>query len=388
MTTATPQLMINRSSLPLRLMLLAGFTVLLMASCKPTVPRKYIQPRKMEKILFDYHLAMATAANEYQYSEDIRWLQAQYREKVFAKHGITQEQFDESMVYYYRHADRLNKIYKNLQERFSDEGAKLGVSIKQSGTELPTSGDTANIWKGERTRMLLPYKPHNLYSFNQKIDTTFHAGDQLALHFDATFICQDGPHDATAYLIVRYNNDSIATQMRRISNTMHYMMTINDPHKTGIKEVKGYFIMPHSLADLGSNNYRVIYLYDIHLVRTRPSDNPQEEEKPTSTIINEGGDSSPDLLHSEEGMGEELVTSEDMPGVNRSKPHRAQGEHQWNIANPNSGRKTPDKQRVSEPPPPGGKGLPPSRIKQGRPGYEPQTVPAEDNSQSRERISH
>lgn len=369
----------------LRLLLLAGLTVLLMASCKPTVPRQYIQPRQMEKILYDYHLAMATAANEYQYSEDIRWLQAQYREKVFAKHGITQQQFDESMVYYYRHADRLNQIYKNLQERFSKNGAELGVSITQQGGELPTEGDTANIWKGEKTLLLLPYKPHNIYSFSQKIDTSFHAGDQMALHYDVTFICQDGPRDGTMYLVVRYKNDSIATQMRRINNTTHYMMMVNDPNKVGIKEVSGYFVLPHSLAEVGNNSYRIAYVYDIHMIRTRPSDKPQEEQ--VTNIINEGGESSPDLLHSEEGQGEQLVTSEDVPDVDRSRPHRAQGEHQWNITNPNRRRQMPEKQRDAAPPPVGDKVRPQqSLIKRGRPGYEAQTVPAEDNAQSREKV--
>ncbi len=313
-------------------------SALLLISCKPTVPGRYIQPDDMEDLLYDYHLAMATAAAEYRQSIDIRQLQEQYRKKVFEQHGITQAEFDESMVYYYRHADRLNNIYKNLSQRFSDDGEALGVSITPHGSQIPTTGDTANVWRGDNTHVLLPYKPHNIYSFRINADTAFHAGDQLSLNFNAVFIYQDGPRDATAYLVVRYNNDSIATQMRRITSSTRYSMFVTDAHKVGIKEVSGYFIMPHSLAELSSNSFRIVSLYDIHMVKTRAGSKPATIEKGDAETVTPSTDQPVNTQQAQEGMGEEEVFSDDMPGNERSKPHRAQGNNSWKIANPHSQR--------------------------------------------------
>lgn len=306
-------------------------TLLLLVGCKPTVPRRYLQPDDMEDLLYDYHLAMATAATEYQRSIDIRQLQDEYRRKVLAKHGITQAQFDESMVYYFRHADRLNDIYKRLGQRFADDGAALGVNIARKGTDLPATGDTANVWKGDNTCTLLPYKPHNVYTFSIKADTTYHPGDQLALNFDVAFIYQDGPRDATAYFIVRFANDSTATQMRRINTTSHYSLTVTDQFKAGIKEVKGYFIMPQSLADLGSSSYRVISLYDIHLVRTHPGSKPPANEADgngAATNLSSPAES-PVLQQAEEGAGEQSVVPVGNQNIDRSQPHRSQGGNHW-----------------------------------------------------------
>ena len=39
----------------------AVFMLGMIVACKPSIPRKYIQPDKMEKILYDYHLAQGIA---------------------------------------------------------------------------------------------------------------------------------------------------------------------------------------------------------------------------------------------------------------------------------------------------------------------------------------
>ena len=84
------------------------FGVLLLMGCAPSVPGKYIQPGEMEDILYDYHIAEAMA-NDYESRRDTLLMRV-YKAAVLKKHGYSEAEFDSSMVYYMRHADRLHHI--------------------------------------------------------------------------------------------------------------------------------------------------------------------------------------------------------------------------------------------------------------------------------------
>lgn len=318
----------------LRLCLIAGMAALLLAGCRPSVPRQYIQPGQMENLLYEYHLSMTVAANERTTGADIQQLQAEYRQEIFRKHGITQQDFDKSMAYYYRHADRLKQMYGNIGRRLSNQAAALGVNVAKRGRELPTTGDTANVWNGDENILLMPYRPHNLYTFSIKADSSYHAGDKVELNFNATFIYQDGPHDATAYIVVRFNNDSTATQMRRLNNTADYSMAIADNNKAGIKQIQGYFIMPQALADPGTSSYRVVSLHNVHMVRTHPTSKPVDAEQKTQQTVISSGSDAPDLVRAAEGEGEQLISPDNAVPVDHRTPQRAQSDHQWKTTRP------------------------------------------------------
>lgn len=41
-------------------------------------------------------------------------------DSIFKKHGVTREQFDESMAYYMRHSDKFEVIHKRVVERLDE----------------------------------------------------------------------------------------------------------------------------------------------------------------------------------------------------------------------------------------------------------------------------
>lgn len=41
-------------------------------------------------------------------------------DSIFAKHGVTRQQFDESMAYYMRHSDKFEVIHKRVVERLDE----------------------------------------------------------------------------------------------------------------------------------------------------------------------------------------------------------------------------------------------------------------------------
>lgn len=144
----------------------------MLASCKPQVPSQYIQPDDMEDLIYDYHIAQGIAAQQMGNSDYNRRLAI---ELVLKEHGITQADFDSSLVYYYTRADRFQEIYKNVQSRLNAEAEKYGAAVNelQNIISNSTSGDTIDVWTGNRMLMLLNDRPYHLYSFSQKADTTF-----------------------------------------------------------------------------------------------------------------------------------------------------------------------------------------------------------------------
>ena len=100
----------------------------MLASCKPQVPSQYIQPDDMEDLIYDYHIAQGIAAQQMGNSDYNRRLAI---ELVLKEHGITQADFDSSLVYYYTRADRFQEIYKNVQSRLNAEAEKYGAAVNE-----------------------------------------------------------------------------------------------------------------------------------------------------------------------------------------------------------------------------------------------------------------
>ena len=74
--------------------------------------------RVAEDILVDYYMAKALAQQgSVPYSER-EYRTALYLEAVLKKHGVTQELFDSSLVYYYSRADRFDANQKVLKDQF------------------------------------------------------------------------------------------------------------------------------------------------------------------------------------------------------------------------------------------------------------------------------
>lgn len=96
-------------------LLLMAITICLlgMASCRP---RGVLSPHEMRDVMYDLHRADgAIQVAGYNYSHDEE-LAACYK-SVLDKHGITQAQFDSSLVWYTDNPQRFNKIYPKVVAR-------------------------------------------------------------------------------------------------------------------------------------------------------------------------------------------------------------------------------------------------------------------------------
>lgn len=236
----------------------------LMVSCKPSVPSEYIQPDDMEDLIYDYHIAQGIAMQQDGSQDYNRRLNF---ELVLKKHGLTQAQFDSSLVYYYTRADRFQEIYKHVQERLNNEAEKYGAAVSEGPIKAASlSGDTADVWKGNRALMLLNDRPYHLYQFAQKADTAYRAGDSFMLSMNTTWLMQQGNRQASVYLAITYANDSTVKQYSTVSSSGN--TTLRIPYcKERVKEIKGFVMCGMRPSTDDTNSLCVLFVNNIQLFR-------------------------------------------------------------------------------------------------------------------------
>lgn len=242
------------------------------SSCKPSLPSGVLSKGKMTDILYDYHLALAMAHMD---DNGDKGQSLAYREAVLRKYDVTSAEFDSSMVYYMRHTELLEDVYKDLTDRYNNEITAMGGSAKEGGefANLSATGDTANVWNLATSMVFMPVQPFNSTSFDIKVDSTFHKGDRLMLDFDAQFIYQDGMRNGVAMLAVQFGNDSIAQRTIMIQSTQHYSVELSDADSLGIKSVKGYFMLMNGDNGTGVSSQttlKLMFLEHIKLIRMHP----------------------------------------------------------------------------------------------------------------------
>lgn len=261
------------------------------SSCKPSLPSGVLSKGKMTDILYDYHLALAMAHMD---DNGDKGQSLAYREAVLRKHDVTSAEFDSSMVYYMRHTELLEDVYKDLTDRYNNEITAMGGSAKEGGefANLSATGDTANVWNLATSMVFMPVKPFNSTSFDIKVDSTFHKGDRLMLDFDAQFIYQDGMRNGVAMLAVQFGNDSIAQRTIMIQSSQHYSVELSDDDSLGIKSVKGYFMLMNgdNGTDVSSQTtLKLMFLEHIKLIRMHP-------QKPVASPAGSSSSASSDSL--------------------------------------------------------------------------------------------
>lgn len=261
------------------------------SSCKPSLPSGVLSKGKMTDILYDYHLALAMAHMD---DNGDKGQSLAYREAVLRKHDVTSAEFDSSMVYYMRHTELLEDVYKDLTDRYNNEITAMGGSAKEGGefANLSATGDTANVWNLATSMVFMPVKPFNSTNFDIKVDSTFHKGDRLMLDFDAQFIYQDGMRNGVAMLAVQFGNDSIAQRTIMIQNTQHYSVELSDDDSLGIKSVKGYFMLMNDDNGTGVSSQttlKLMFLEHIKLIRMHP-------QKPVASPAGSSSSASSDSL--------------------------------------------------------------------------------------------
>ena len=240
------------------------FALSTLLACKPTVPSKYIQPDDMEDLLYDYHVAQALASVDPMANYDFE--RTKYFMAVLKKHGVTQADFDSSMVYYYGHLDRLKPIYQEVNERLADEAKFVGASVG-SGRYLgySTTGDTANIWKNTSDLILIPRPTMNRFDFTVEVDTSFYKGDSFVFQFMSEYLWQQGSKDAVVCIVTKYEGDSIIQTTNHVSVSGISQIHVPANREKKLKQMYGFIYLNAGPND--ETTRKIMFISQMQLVR-------------------------------------------------------------------------------------------------------------------------
>lgn len=220
---------------------------LLLFSCSPSLPSGVLGEGKMTDVLVDYHLAggMAEASGE---STDVT--RYKYIQAVFRKHGITEAQFDSSMVYWSGRAEDFTHIYENVLNRVQAEAERMGIETTDTQdrfASLTSEGDTANIWLQKDFACVVPNQVGCVYSFQMKADSTFRPGDSFIWMFKSQFVARAMNNEAIALLNFYYEQDTVASVTDLVRNSSknelrHYPGRLLD--SIPLRSITGFIYLP------------------------------------------------------------------------------------------------------------------------------------------------
>lgn len=254
--------------------------LILLAACDDR-PKDVLSRGKMEDVLYDYHI-MQGIIN--QLPDNEREAKAEdYINAVYAKHGITEAQFDSSIVYYNRHSKELHKIYTNLKERYSivNDEIQLVNGNNDMMAIFATGGDTTNLWNSARLLTLRNKNLLNKESFTILADTSFRRSDQFILTLTPVFIKERREdYDIALYvgLSVLYTSGKHVGTTRVINNDGLQQLTLQTSTDDDIKSLTGFFYYR------GKKTMRNLCLIDnISLVRMHAKEVEHTESADTIT---------------------------------------------------------------------------------------------------------
>lgn len=229
------------------LWLATALLLLLLASCKPSLPKGVLSESKMTDVLYDYHLAQSMPA---QYVKEGGKEERQsgyvYMQAVFKKHGITEAEFDSSMVFYCGDLKRLHAIFDRVSRRLERDADVLGVSAgpRDVYAGLKAFGDTANVWSGRPLFAIKSNNRDNLQSWDVLCDSSWLAADDVLWRFNTLFLSKDGMFDLYAELIVTYRNDSIRSYTSHINRNGQSELRIQTDSAWVPRSIHGNLFMP------------------------------------------------------------------------------------------------------------------------------------------------
>lgn len=238
--------------------------LLLLAACHSR-PAKVIAPDKLEDLLVDLYKGEAIIeANRNVYKTDS--LKAVVKQSIFLKHGVTQEEYDSSMVWYGHNVKAYMKVYDNVVARLEDEEYDLknsGASASRKSARRLTkkylsSGDSADIWDKEPAYVLMPQYGTNVLRFDYNTKSDDKNGDR----YNLIFRVQNATSHVKALIGVDYPDGTSSLAYRNNASEGENIIALQCDSTKRIRRVYGYITARPMAREM-------IFVDSIILLRTR-----------------------------------------------------------------------------------------------------------------------
>ena len=250
-----------------KLLVIFSFCALILVGCSK-VPNYVIGEDDMIDLLSDLYKAEAIMEDDNsKYNNDS--LKMVLRQSLFLKHNVTQEKFDTSLIWYAHNLDVYGNVYEGVIDELEDEKRRLAKGdvanvkttvssdVKPSVPRYRSVGDTADIWGGIRTWLLLPGYNKNMVTFDVKPDKENMRGDVYEL---ALKIC-NVRKPIKLFMGVDYKDGSTSYQQRNYSVDGWHKCAIQSDSTRDVNRIYGYLVYTPT-------PYHVAFLDSVELLRT------------------------------------------------------------------------------------------------------------------------
>lgn len=220
-------------------------SALALSGCKVKRPKEIIAEDKMENIIYDYHLAKAMGD---ELPMDENYKRQMYLDAVFSKYGVTEAEFDSSLVWYTRNTTRLDDIYEKVANRMKDDVAALDdqMAVREKRNSTSESGDSVDVWAWRKIVSLNDSPLDNLFTFVLSADSNYHVNDRFVWTSDV--IMGDGKVTQTDAPVMSlqlvYDNDSVVGVTRHILKSGRSVIALGDDKIGCVKSINGFIYRP------------------------------------------------------------------------------------------------------------------------------------------------
>lgn len=227
------------------------------AACSKA-PSGVLSERKMKDVLVDMQLAEAVIGTNYKEYAEAEKKEALFR-SVFKKHGITQAEYDSSLVWYGRNLDVYMKVYDVVLAELNQRKKDLGDI--QPDASPSSNRDSVNVWNRFSYLTFLPDAPYNGVYFDFVPAGGYPAGSAFVLSFDVWGVHR-GMTVAPEVRLSLEQPDTTVTEMRYITHDGLNELAVRGKATEKVNRVYGYIRLQKS-----DDVFYKVYIDRIRLVK-------------------------------------------------------------------------------------------------------------------------
>lgn len=240
------------------------------------VPGGILSEKKMQAIQLDMQLAESmVSVHSKEYSEPAQ--KEALFESVFRKHGITEAQYDSSLIWYGKNLDIYMKVYDRMLAELNKRQKEMG-DVQVAAAPV-TRQDSVDIWPRKNNLELTPDALFNGVVFDINPETNYPSGSSFVLNMDVWGLNNKMKYHPEVRLFAD-QGDTIVSYAGQILHDGPYQAVLQSLPTKQVKRVFGQIYLNTTDA-----SYHKIYLDSINLMRYnygKGLEIPSEEIKPAN----------------------------------------------------------------------------------------------------------
>lgn len=252
-----------------KLLILIATLAVLLTGCDKA-PDGIIKESDLADFLYDlYRLEAIIDMNPEAFPTDS--VKRVAKQSLFQKHGITQAEYDSSLVWYATNFEAYNTVHKKVMMRLQDDNKELTAEMANAPQEHKSAaddaqkhkmyaakGDTADIWNDDRSLMLTAGLKRGYFAFDFDPDGEHRKGDRYMLGMK--MLCFNNTFGLM--LAAEYADGTVSIASRNASLNGWTELALQTDSTRNVRRIFGYIhynVASHSV---------VAFLDSISLVRT------------------------------------------------------------------------------------------------------------------------